>query len=205
MSEVFLVLFTAGAFQVCERVPGTKGPFIAAASLFWVIYVVTRARRQPGLIQQWGFRIGGFGGATAASGIVLLAGATMLFAWGASVHGFGQALTLPRNFWLALLVYPLWGLVQQFLLNALFARNLVTRLPASLATIIAAALFGAIHLPDLTLAALTATAALIWVPIYLRRRNLWPLGICHGWLGAVTYYAVLRRDAIGTVLATFGM
>jgi hypothetical protein len=30
--------------------------------------------------------------------------------------------------------------------------------------------------------------------IFLRWRNVWPLGICHGWLGVLFYFWVLGRD-----------
>jgi len=32
------------------------------------------------------------------------------------------------------------------------------------------------------------------IPLYFRYRNLWPLGVLHGWLGAFFYLWVLGRD-----------
>jgi len=101
----------------------------------------------------------------------------------------------PRTFWLILALYPLWGLVQQFLLGALLARNLREFLPPAAVVPAAALLFGLAHAPDWTLSALAFAAALVWIPIYLWRPNLWVLGISHGMLGALAYYAVLGRDA----------
>lgn len=42
--------------------------------------------------------------------------------------------------------------------------------------------------------AATFMMGLAFTPMYLRHRNLWPLGIYHGWLGVLTYYWVLARD-----------
>jgi membrane protease YdiL (CAAX protease family) len=199
MIELVLVLLTAIGFQICEQIAGAKGPFIIATSIFWIGYVIARLWRKPHILWKWGFRRDGFGPAAIASAIALAAGALILATWGWLANG-SAALNLPRSFWLALLLYPLWGLLQQFLLNALVLRNLLRWLQPATACVVAAALFGCLHLPDIQLAAMTAVAALIWTPIYLRWRNLWPLGICHGWLGAIAYYVVLRRDVWGQVM-----
>ena len=54
--------------------------------------------------------------------------------------------------------------------------------------------FGLIHLPDLALVAATCMLELALIPLYQRHRNLWPLGVVHGWLGAFFYLWVLDRD-----------
>jgi membrane protease YdiL (CAAX protease family) len=97
-----------------------------------------------------------------------------------------------------LLLYPLWGLVQQFLVQALVAANLVRvrgALGSRTAVVsVCAVLFGVVHLPDLALAVATFVLGVAFTVIYLRHRNLWPLGLYHGWLGAIAYFWVLARD-----------
>jgi membrane protease YdiL (CAAX protease family) len=113
-----------------------------------------------------------------------------------AVYGVAKGhLPPPATFWLVAAAYPVWGLVQQFLLNAILARNLRAFLPAAAVVPAAAALFGLAHAPDWYLAALTFAGGLMWVPIYLWRPNLWVLGVSHGLLGAMAYYAVLGKDA----------
>jgi membrane protease YdiL (CAAX protease family) len=46
--------------------------------------------------------------------------------------------------------------------------------------VLAAVLFGAIHLPNPFLAPVTAVAALVWCRIYDRYPNLIPLALSHG-------------------------
>jgi membrane protease YdiL (CAAX protease family) len=112
-------------------------------------------------------------------------------------------LWLPRNFWLTLALYPAWGIVQQFLMNGIIARNFARRLPPAATILCTAALFAVAHAGDGPLMALTFLAACIWVPIYLRWRNLWPLGVCHGLLGAIAYYVLLGRDVWLELTATW--
>ena len=66
--------------------------------------------------------------------------------------------------------------------------------PKVIATAVASVLFGAVHLPELKLAAATCLLGLAFTLLYLRWGNLWPLGLCHGWLGVFYYYWVLGRD-----------
>jgi membrane protease YdiL (CAAX protease family) len=97
-----------------------------------------------------------------------------------------------------LILYPVWGLFQQLLVQGIVVRPLALGVTpvVSPATAIAlsAALFGAVHLPDTTLAAATAVMGLVFTPFYLRWNNLWPLGLFHGWLGVTFYFWCLGRD-----------
>ena len=64
-----------------------------------------------------------------------------------------------------------------------------------------ALLFGALHVPDLMLTAGTTVLAFVYVPLFLRHRNVWLLGIVHGWLGSLFYLWALNDDPW---LRTFG-
>ena len=143
------------------------------------------------ILAVWGFRREGLGPTFLASTVILVAGALGI----AVIAALRGTLTANPHILPLLLLYPPWGCVQQFLLQALVARNLhiVLRSPW-LVTPIAAVLFGAVHLPDLELMGATFLLAVVFTPIYLRWRNLWPLGIYHGWLGVLAYYWILQHD-----------
>lgn len=190
MTELVLVVATGGLHLLFENVFHLKAPFIALAGIFWTGWVIVQLRRRPGIARAWGFRRDTLPAAAIACGAIVLVGAAGMFAWGARAG----RLPLPAHFWFVAPLYPVWGLIQQFLLNALLARNLAARLPAVIAVPVAALLFGAVHLPDAVLAGLTFLAALAWVPVWLAWPNLWVLGASHGLLGALAYYLVLGRD-----------
>lgn len=50
-----------------------------------------------------------------------------------------------------------------------------------------AILFGLIHMLDIKLTIATFILGLIYVPLYLRYKNILPLGLYHGWLGTFFY------------------
>ncbi|MFO7445149.1 MAG: CPBP family intramembrane glutamic endopeptidase, partial [Ignavibacteriaceae bacterium] len=55
-------------------------------------------------------------------------------------------------------------------------------------------LFSIIHYPSFLLIIATFIMALFYSIIFLRKRNIIPLGIFHGILGGLFYYFVLNRD-----------
>jgi ABC-type cobalamin transport system permease subunit len=99
----------------------------------------------------------------------------------------------------------LWGWIQQLLVLGIFVGNLEAigvRRPALIA--LAGIGFAAVHLPDWPLCGATLLLGLGCSALFLRHRNLWPLGVLHGWLGACFYRWVLARDPWADVLTVLG-
>ncbi len=192
--EIGAVILTALLHPVFVDLFHQRASFIVLALGGWVIYLARRASQDNGVLQQWGFRRNGLGRAFTATSIfaalalavmtgIALARHTLVFHW-------------PMLVLLGL--YPIWGTFQQLLVQGVFVRTATAsggRVgPKVLATAVASLLFGAVHLPDVRLAAATCLVGLVFTVVYLRWRNLWPLGLWHGWLGVFYYYWVLGRD-----------
>ena len=64
--------------------------------------------------------------------------------------------------------------------------------------------FAAVHVPDWPLCGATLVLGVVCCILFLRHRCLWPLGVLHGWLGAVFYRWVLARDPWAEFLSAFG-
>lgn len=95
--------------------------------------------------------------------------------------------------------YCLWGLVQQYALNGFFVNRFAAAAAARgrgvrAVPLVAAASFALVHVPNWFLVLVTVVAGWICASLYLRYRNLYPLGIAHGLLGTVLYFTV--PDAI---------
>ncbi|HYT94715.1 MAG TPA: CPBP family glutamic-type intramembrane protease [Gemmataceae bacterium] len=60
--------------------------------------------------------------------------------------------------------------------------------------ILGAILFGLVHVYDARLIVGTTLLELLLTPLFLKYRNVWPLGVLHGWLGGLFYLWVLNRD-----------
>jgi len=83
-----------------------------------------------------------------------------------------------------------WGPLQQYLLQSFGLRRLrQAGLPAWVAVVSAAGLFGIMHAPNWTLVAISTGAGFVWCAMFLRRPNILTLGIAHGVLAVLLRYA----------------
>jgi len=164
---------------------------MSAAGFAWLGYAVTRLVQDPRAAREWGFRRDTLPQATLAAAVILAAGGIALWIIGAARGMFA----LTPHLLACLATYPLWGIAQEWLILAMIVRNLERWIP-SRAPLIAtgALLFASLHVPDPLLVVATLLLGLVFVPLYLRWRNVIPLGITHGWLGALAYFWLLGRD-----------
>jgi hypothetical protein len=189
--EVSAVILTGAVHLLFEEVLHQKAPFIVLAILGWGTYFGLEIRRDPGVLKRWGLKFDRLRLDARVPGLVLLGGVATLAIAGA-VQG---RLVFSWHMVPLLALYPIWGVVQQFMLQAMVSRNLETWFTSRwLITGVAAVLFGVVHWPDGFLMAGTLVLALVFTPIYLRERSILPLGVCHGWLGVLAYFWLLGRD-----------
>jgi uncharacterized protein len=150
--------------------------FIPIARAGWGGYVYHRSREDADFLRTAGFTSENLGPAFRDASI-LAAGSLALMAGIGAAQGL---LTLDRDMVPALLLYPAWGLLQQFLVQGLVAGNL-NNAPGWIGspyfiTPVTAAVFGSVHLPNWKLTAGTLALGLAYTPLYLKHGNLWPLG-----------------------------
>jgi len=83
----------------------------------------------------------------------------------------------------SLAVYLVWGVVQQWMLNAYFLNRLQQAGCGRSAPAWATGLFVLAHLPNWFLMAVTLPGGLVATRLYARYRSLWVLGCAHGLVG----------------------
>ncbi len=190
--EIAAVLATGIGFIAYRSTLKPTVFFAVPCCVAWLVYVALRLRRRSGVLHEWGIRVDDLGAATRRCAVVTLPAAAVIII-GRIAVGWQP---LPPSILLVLALYPVWGIGQQLFVQSMFARNL-RKLGVGVAVVVpaAAVLFGLVHLPDWPLAGLCTVAGAVWTLLYLRTPNIIPLGISHGWLGALTYYMVLGRDA----------
>lgn len=168
-------------------------PFILFTLLAWSTYVLLRKQSQPSIVNYWGFRYNNL-----LSVLRRLAPLAALAVVSFLVIGYTRDTINPTWHIIPILItYPIWGTVQQFLCVGLVTGNLQDMrkpLNMNLNMLITAVLFSVIHYPDPTLMAGTFVLALVYSFVYIKQRNLYALGLFHGWLGALFYYTVVGRD-----------
>lgn len=192
--EISAVILTAiGKFIFMDYL-NWRFSFVAVAILSWVSYIIYRKSKQPVITKYWGFRTDNFKKVLKK---VLPFGIMAVVTFFA-VGFYKGTLNITWHIIPILILYPIWGTIQQFLLIALTAGNLQDlkgqKLNKGIIILLSALLFGAIHYPYIWLVIATFILAIFYGWIYLNQRNLYVLGLFHGWLGGVFYYTVLERD-----------
>ena len=99
----------------------------------------------------------------------------------------------------ALVLFTPWAALQQALFQFYLLGRLRVLLPAAPPLTLAAmngVLFGAVHLPDVELAALTSVGGAAWSWYYVRDRCLAPIAVSHAALGTTYYYWIRGEDLL---------
>ena len=196
--EILAVVFTAlGKFFFYDFL-NQRLIFIILMFIFWGTYIIFRVKKTADILNRWGFRKDNFHGVLKkVLPFGLIAIATCFI-----VGYFQGSINLHWHLIPILILYPLFGILQQFLLMALIAGNLqdLNRFSHHTIVLLSSVLFGLLHYPHWWLIAGTFLLALFYSYIFLKERNLYVLGIFHGWLGGIFYYTVVGRDPFMEVL-----
>ena len=108
-----------------------------------------------------------------------------------------QTYIFNSNFFWALLLYPLWAMVQQYLFQGFFSNRAKMCLGnREAAAVLAGLVFGFLHWPNAPLAIGAALWGFVWTRVYLLYPNLPVLALCHGILATAFYYLVLGVDIL---------
>lgn len=168
--------------------------YIAAACIFWSVYIYKRYRENKFILQRWGFRKGHF----KQSFLFLLPFALVMVA---AIVWYGisyNAIFLNWHIIPVFVFYPAWGIIQQFLMVALVAGNLqaikTVKLRKSQIFLLTSLVFAGVHYPSLPLMVFTFFMELVFLIAYFKWKNLWALGLYHGWVASLLLFFVLGRD-----------
>jgi len=168
--------------------------YIGAACIFWSVYIYKRYRGNKQILQHWGFRKNRFRHTflfiTPFASLMTVA----IVSYGISYN----AVFLNWHIIPVFIFYPAWGVIQQFLMLSLVAGNLrlITTVKLSKIQIIllTSAVFALVHYPSLPLMVFTFFMELGFAFAYFKWRNLWALGLFHGWVASLLLFFVLGRD-----------
>lgn len=194
--EVAMVLLSAaGKFIFIDWLQQDMW-FALAAGGAWVSYIVARIRRRPQLVHSWGFS-----SVNLKRTFQIVLPVTFLAVGAALVYGLLSGAALFHwHMGVIFLLYPAWGVVQQFLLVVLVAGNLDRmsrgKFPRLLIVLPTAVLFSIVHIPVPLLMVVTFFMGMFTTSMYLRYRSVWALGVFHGLLATALYFFVMGQDPL---------
>ncbi|UCC74716.1 MAG: CPBP family intramembrane metalloprotease [Gemmatimonadota bacterium] len=133
-----------------------------------------------------GLRLDNLRGSAREVGIATLIGAVLILAGGTLTGGPYFRSRMLESF----LVYPLWGLAQQYAMQSFTYRRLREGIAQpGLAAAATALLFASVHWPNWPLALVTLVGGYVWCRLFERHPNLFTLALSHGWLAVLLRYS----------------
>jgi len=190
---VAVILTAAGKFVFMDHL-NLRFPFVLAAIILWGSYIIYCNRTKKGILKYWGFRTDNF---KIVLRKVLPFGLLSVIAF-FCIGLYQGSINITWHIIPILILYPVWGIIQQFLLIVLTAGNMQDlegqRLNKGVIILLSALLFAGVHYPFIWLITGTFILAVFYGWIYLSERNIYVLGLFHGWLGGLFFYTVLDRD-----------
>lgn len=187
-SVVEPLLFVALALIFIWIVRPTRNDWLKIPLLTIIVAIpFVSAYRHGDSLRELGLRVDNIGASARDVGLVTLVGAVLLLVVSFLV---GSSFELSSRTLRSFLVYPFWGLIQQFAMQSFTYRRIregVGRPTASAA--LTATLFASAHLPNWPLAILTLLGGYVWCRLFEKTPNLFTLAISHGWLAVLLRYS----------------
>ena len=179
--------------------------YIVGACLFWFIYVIYNYKSDRTYLKHWGFQKNNFRQSFLFLFPLAIVSITVIVIYGM----VNDTAILNWHILLTFLLYPAFGLFQQFMMAGLIAGNLIAiekiRFKNYQVVMLTSLIFSLIHYTNFFLMIFTFFLELIFITVYLKWRNLWPLGLIHGWVATFLLYYILERDLWTELFAWFQM
>lgn len=192
--EILLVIFSGILKFIFVDFLNYRLPFIVMIIIFWSVYIYCRYYANKNILYYWGFRKDNF---FQVFKLMIPLSVIALIA-SISIGLFQNTIHLSWHMIPLFLLYPIWGILQHFLMIAMFSSNCSdfksVSINKNLIVFMNAILFSSVHYPNKWLMIGTFFLAIYYGYVYLKSRNLYVLGIFHGWLAVLFYYTVVNKD-----------
>lgn len=177
--------------------------YIAGISLIWVSYILYRLMENRDILRQWGFKKENF-----KPSAIFLFPLVILSIFASLIYAYlNNSLLVTWHIVPILILYPGWGIIQQYLMLGIISRNMGTIFKLTISRYVTifmvSALFSLIHYPNPFLMISTFLMEVIFITAYMSWRNLWVIGIAHGWIATFLLYYVLERDLWLEIISSF--
>jgi uncharacterized protein len=192
--EIFAVIATAILKFVFMDWLNLRAVYIVVICLFWLTYIYSKFKNNPESIRQWGIQKQNF----KKSFLFLLPFAIVCIS-GIGIYGYLFSSNIINWHILPILIlYPFWGLIQQFIVVGLISGNLHAirnpRFSNFQIILLTSLLFSLVHYPSAFLMFFTFIMQWIFTTAFLRWKNIWPLGLYHGWIATFLLFYIMGRD-----------
>jgi hypothetical protein len=171
-----------------------RAVYIVIICLFWLIYIYSKYKGNPEAIQLWGIQRQNF-----KKSFLFLLPFAFICIIGIVIYGYLSKVDMINWHIIPIIIlYPLWGLIQQFIVVGLISGNLKAlenpRFSNYQIILFISLFFSLVHYPSAFLMIFTFIMQWIFTTAFLRWKNIWPLGLYHGWIATFLLFYIMGRD-----------
>ena len=190
--EIFIFLICVALYVLLNKAVSGRYYFIIPVIILCGVSLLRDYRADKQVLKTYGIRTDNLKAAVRLSAAFFVPGVIVILA----IFPFTDNPKPPPYFYFTILLYPLWGLAQQFMFQSFFHTRLLKLGVAPWSILICALIFTFVHLNSEKLLVFAFVGGLFFSYSFYRCPNILPLGFVHGILGAMVYYLLLGKDPL---------
>ncbi|TLX72247.1 hypothetical protein E9993_18195 [Labilibacter sediminis] len=174
--------------------------YIVSVSIFWIGYILFRKRTRN---EYKIFKLHNF-----KHSLIILLPIILLNGLACAFYAYNNnTFYISWHILLVFLLYPLWAVIQQFIMLEVILMNLIVffngKANNTILVFIVSTLFGIVHYPNTFLMIYAFGLELILASVFLKWRDIWAIGITHGWIATFLLYYVFERNLWSELMLGF--
>ena len=193
--EIFATLAGGIGYVIFHKKLAANAWFIITLLVALLFYAFWESKFGDRDLRYFGIRKDNLKEATKWNIIVL---GPVLF--GLSIYAIINGINHPLHFFYAVLLYPIWGIIQQFIFQGIFLNACKKVGLGYFSIVLAAFAYAIVHYPSIFMMKITALGGILFSALFYFRPNIVPIGIFHGVFGAFLYYVLRNKDPIEKLL-----
>jgi uncharacterized protein len=193
--EIFVTLAGGIGYVIFHKKLAANAWFIITLLVVLLFYAFWESKFGNRDLRYFGIRKDNLKEATKWNIIVL---GPVLF--GLSIYAIINGINHPLHFFYAVLLYPIWGIIQQFIFQGIFLNACKKVGLGYFSIVLAAFAYAIVHYPSIFMMKITALGGILFSALFYFRPNIVPIGIFHGVFGAFLYYVLRNKDPIEKLL-----
>lgn len=187
--ELFFITIVAVFYVIFRKSLAFRSEFIVPIIVVAGIYITLLGAFKLRTLSDFGITTKNLKKTTVITAFVFIG--PLLFLIG---YGIFNGAYFPSHFFYTLILYPIWGIIQQLVFQGFILENFDRLGLRYYAIPLAAMAYAFVHWPSSFMLWATGIAGLGFSWIYYFNRNIIPIGIAHGILGACLYYLYFEKD-----------
>jgi len=192
--EIIIFLCLVTVYIVLNKKLAGKAIFICPVILLILAYFIYSVKSRKNALKEFGVRFDNIIPASKLTFLFFFPFVILILI----IFIIGSSDPPPLGFYYTFLLYPVWGISQQFIFQSFLHNRLLTLGVAPWSILIVAIVYASVHVSSTSFFLIALIGGLISSYIFYKYPNIIPIGIAHGIIGSLVYYLIFRKDVLSS-------